>query len=177
MAEPSLIPMTLDQRNAWPSANALSRISRRRAFSLLELVAVVLLLGLVSIAAVGRFSSTTLENLDAAGYAERVALDLAQARERTIATGDNHYLEFTVTAGQATSYVIMRRASGGDVAVAPVETTPAGLSISVSNAQMEFDFDGSALDAYLVNVASPDRTYSVTVARLTGSVKSEDVTL
>src|SRR5688500_13413563 len=106
----------------------------RRAFSLLEMVAVAAIVGLLATAGVMRFGSGTLENVGAEGFARRLALDLMQARRRTIATGDNHYLQLTLAGPNVTSYAMFRRAAGGDVAVDEVRSTPQGVTVTTSHA-------------------------------------------
>jgi prepilin-type N-terminal cleavage/methylation domain-containing protein len=89
----------------------------RRAFNLLELLAALAIVGLLAAAGFSRFGAGTLENVGAEGFARKLALDLLQARRRTIATGDNHYVQFTIVDSKATSYTLYRRATGGDVVV------------------------------------------------------------
>ena len=66
-----------------------------------------------------------------------------QARRRTIATGDNHYLQLTPSAANVTSYTMYRRAAGGDVVVDQTRTVPTGVTCSASHTTLEFDFDGA----------------------------------
>lgn len=147
-----------------------------RAFSLLELTVVLVLVGLVAAAAIGRFGHETLQNLDAEGYARRLALDLTQARQATIASGDNHYLSLTESGGNVTSYAMFRTDAGGDVQVTPDAPTPTGLTVTASHTTLEFDFDGTALGAYDVDVAGPHRSWSVTSVPLTGLVRTAETT-
>src|SRR6187401_3795698 len=83
--------------------------SARRAMTLYELIAVVFIVGIVSAMAVTRYSTTTLADIGATGFARRVSLDCAQARRRAIATGNNHLLRFTLSGGNATQYGLYRR--------------------------------------------------------------------
>lgn len=159
-----------------PNRAKARRCKQRRAFSLLELAAVVLLIGLVGAAAIGRFGTKTLQNISAEGYAQMLALDLAQARQRTIATGDNHYLSMTVSLGDVASYTVFRRAAGGDVAVEPATPTPDGLSVATSHSTLEFDFDGAALAAYSITIDGPQRSWSVAATPLTGAIVATDTT-
>jgi type II secretory pathway pseudopilin PulG len=141
------------------------------AFSLLELVATLAILGLIVAAGIGTFGSNTVQNVAAEGFARKLALDLMQARRRTIATGDNHYLQCTVVAGKVTSYAIYRRAAGGDVVVDQTQTVPAGATVTTSHTTLEFDFDGAALAAYSLTVAGPSRSWTVSTTVVTGAVR------
>src|SRR3954449_2595486 len=75
------------------------RASARRAMTLFELIAVVFIIGIVSLMAVTRYSTTTLAAILATRFARRVALDCSQARRRAIATGNNLLLRFTLVSG------------------------------------------------------------------------------
>ena len=152
------------------------RSSERRAFNLLELVAIILLVGLAGVAAIGRFGSETLQNASSEGYARRLALDMSQARQRTVATGDNHYLLMTLSGGNVASYTVYRRDPGGDVIIEQTTDTPAGVTVVASHTTLEFDFDGAALAAYSVSIAGPNRSWSVTTTPLTGTVNTVDTT-
>src|SRR3981189_1848184 len=92
------------------TANIMARrASARRAMTLFELIAVVFIIGIVSAMAVTRYSTTTLADIGATGFARRASPECAQARRRAIATGDNHLLRFTLSGGNATQYGLYRR--------------------------------------------------------------------
>src|SRR6476620_1892142 len=89
------------------TANTMARrASARRAMTLFELIAVVFIIGIVSLMAVTRYSNTTLADIGATGFTRRVALDCSQARRRAISTGTNHLLRFTLSGGNATQYAL-----------------------------------------------------------------------
>lgn len=144
----------------------------RRGFSLVELVAVVAIVGMLAAAGIMRFGYSTVDNLSGEGFARKLALDLIQARRRTIATGDNHYLQLSPSAGNFTSYVMYRRASGGDTVVEQSRTRPSGVTASASHATLEFDFDGAALAAYSASIVGPNRTWTVSAVMATGAVQT-----
>jgi prepilin-type N-terminal cleavage/methylation domain-containing protein len=154
------------------TAHKARRLQRRRAFNLLEMVAVLAIVALLAAAGVTRFGSGTLENVGAEGFARKLALDLLQARRRTIATGDNHYLQLTVAGSNVTSYVMYRRASGGDVVVEEMRTVPAGVTVATSATTLEFDFSGASLAAYTITVNGPNRTWTVSTVMATGAVRT-----
>jgi hypothetical protein len=133
------------------------------------MVAVLAIVALLAAAGVTRLGSSTLENVGAEGFARSLALDLMQARRRTIATGDNHYLQLTVAGSSVTSYAIYRRAAGGDVVVEQTRIVPAGVTVAASATTLEFDFGGASLAAYTVTVSGPQRTWTVSTVMATGA--------
>jgi hypothetical protein len=135
-------------------------------------MAVLLIVGLLAAAGFTRFGSSTVQNLAGEGFARKLALDLIQARRRTIATGDNHYLQLSPSAASATSYAMYRRAGGGDVIVDQPRAVPSGVACSASHATLEFDFDGAALAPYAVSVVAPNRTWTVSTIVATGAVQT-----
>jgi type II secretory pathway pseudopilin PulG len=147
------------------------RLIRCRAFSLVELIAIVAIIGLLATAGLMKYGAGTVQNLTGDGFARKLAVDLIQARRRTIATGDNHYLLLAPAAGNVTSYRIFRRASGGDVVVDQTQTVPGGVTCSASHTTLEFDFDGAALAAYSASVVAPNRTWTVSTVMATGTVQ------
>lgn len=147
------------------------RSSGRRAFSLVELIAIVAIIGLLATAGLMRYGAGTVQNLSGDAFARKLALDLIQARRRTIATGDNHYLLLAPTADSMTSYRMWRRASGGDVVVDQTQAVPSGVTCSASHTTLEFDFDGAALAAYTATVVAPNRSWTVSTVMATGTVQ------
>ncbi len=132
----------------------------------------IVLVGLLASAGVMRFGFSTVDNLSGEGFARKLALDLVQARRRTIATGDNHYLQLSPAAAGFTSYMMYRRASGGDVVVEQTRTRPSGVTASATHATLEFDFDGASLAAYSISVVAPNRTWTVSTVMATGTVQT-----
>lgn len=137
--------------------------------TLFELIAVVVIIGIVSIMAATRYSNATLADIGAQGFARRVALDCSQARRRAIATGDNHLLKFTLSGGNATQYALYRKISGVATLVDDVHTVPANVTVTTAGAtDLEFQFTGEALASYTITVTAPDRTRTVTIPQVTG---------
>lgn len=159
-----------------PLSNAIEPSARRpqgrRAFSLVEMLSVLAIVALLAAAGVTRFGSSTMENVGAEGFARKLALDLMQARRRTIATGDNHYVRLTVAGSRVTSSTMVRRAAGGDVVVDDTRTVPAGVVVTASHTTLEFDFGGAALAAYSVTAAGPNRSWTVSTIMATGAVRT-----
>jgi type II secretory pathway pseudopilin PulG len=145
------------------------RTSARGAMTLFELIAVIFIIGIVSVMAVTRYSASTIADIGAQGFARRVALDCSQARRRAIATGDNHMLRFTLAGGNATQYAVYRRVAGVATQVDDLHTVPANVTVTTGGStDLEFQFTGEALASYTVTVTAPDRLRTVTVPQVTG---------
>ncbi len=143
----------------------------QRGLTLLELIAVVSLLGIMAAAGISRYGGLTLGNLGAQGDARRIALDMLQARRRAISTGDNHFLQFTPGVGPATGYTLYRRTSGGAIVVEAVRQVPDHVTITSTSSICEFTFEGTSLAAYQVTVAGPNRSWQVSVVPVTGTIR------
>jgi type II secretory pathway pseudopilin PulG len=144
------------------------RAAARRAMTLLELTAVVLILGLLGVMAATRFGAATVADVDAEGFARRLALDCSQARRRAIATGDNHLLRFTVAGGEASQYALYQRQGANTNQVDSVHQVPADVTVTTSATDVEFNFTGEALASYTVTVQAPDGAWTITVPQVTG---------
>lgn len=149
----------------------LCRVVARNGMNLLELTAVVGIIGLVTTASISRFGSNAIGNGSAEGVARKLALSLTYARRSTIATGDNHYVRLNESGGNVVSFDIIRRATGGDTAVDETRSLPDDVSITSSSSTLEYEFSGSAIMSYSVVVSGPSRNYNVVVDWLTGSVR------
>ncbi len=160
----------------WKSLCKARREQSRRAFSLLELMTVVAIIGLMALAGISRFGNTTLSNSSADGFARKLSLSLAHARRATISTGDNHYVQLAPASGVITNFAIIRKASGGDVQVDQSHAVPQDVTVSSATRTLEFDFDGTALAAYTISITAPERSWDVTVVQLTGSIAVTETT-
>src|SRR3954471_4448475 len=145
------------------------RVSARRAMTLFELIAVVFIIGIVSLMAVTRYSTTTLADIGATGFARRVSLDCAQERRRAIATGNNHLLRFTLISGNATQYGVYSHVGAIYTLVDDVHTVPANVTVTTGGVtDVEFQFTGEANASYTISITSPDRSKTVTIPQVTG---------
>jgi len=137
--------------------------------TLLELTAVVLIIGLLGAMAAARFGGSVIADVGAQGFARRLAIDCQQARRRAISTGDNHFLRFTFSGGNATGYALYRDQSGSDVRVDDIHAVPDDVTVTTAGAtDVEFTFTGEALASYSIVVQGPDRSWTVTIVQLTG---------
>jgi type II secretory pathway pseudopilin PulG len=143
--------------------------SARRAMTLFEIIAVTFIVGIVSAMCALRYGTGAVADVDAQGFARRVALDCSQARRRAISTGDNHLLRFTLSGGKATQYGVYRKISGVATLVDDMHVVPANVTVTTGGVtDLEFQFTGEALGSYTVNVTAQDRNRTVTVSQVTG---------
>ena len=160
------MPVSHQQSNV---GNMARRASVRRAMTLFELIAVIFIVGIVSVMAVTRYSANTIADVGAQGFARRVALDCSQARRRAIASGDNHMLRFALAGGNATQYAVYKRVGGVATQVDDLHAVPANVTVTTGGAtDVEFQFTGEALASYTITVTAPDRARTVTVPQVTG---------
>ncbi len=155
-----------------PVRRASSTSDARGAFTLLEMVAVITLLGIMAVAAAGAFRPETVGDLDGSVTAQRIAWDLQQARRRAISTGDNHVLVCQTSGGNVTSYTLNRRLP--DTSLTPVDSTktiPTYVSITATSTAPEFAFEGEALAGYTFTITTPHKSWTITVAQATGNVR------
>jgi prepilin-type N-terminal cleavage/methylation domain-containing protein len=152
-----------------------NRPTTRRGVTLLELLAVVTLLGIFTAMAAFRISPGTRADFGSQADTRRLALDFLQAQRRAISTGDDHYLLFTTVDSQIDGYQIYQDLAGGDVTVDSYRTFPNHLTVTVSAAQMDFTFEGTAGAAYQVTLTGPNRTWRVDIVPATGSARVREL--
>jgi prepilin-type N-terminal cleavage/methylation domain-containing protein len=142
---------------------------QRRGMTLFEIVAVVMIIGMLGAMAATRFGTNAVADVDAQGFARRIALDCFQARRRAISTGNNHLLRFTIVGGQATQYVLYSKSGATLTQVDDVHMVPTNVTVTTGGTtDMEFTFTGATVAGYAISVASADRTKTVTVPMATG---------
>jgi prepilin-type N-terminal cleavage/methylation domain-containing protein len=145
------------------------RAQGRRAMTLLELTAVVAIVGMLSVVAATRYGTSTLADVGAQGLARQLSLDFLQARQRAIATGNNHFVRFTIAGGKVTQYALYQRQGVTTTLVDDVNAVPADVSVMTAGTiDAEFTYTGEALASYSVAIQAPDRTWTVTVPQVTG---------
>jgi prepilin-type N-terminal cleavage/methylation domain-containing protein len=150
------------------------RAQVRRAMTLLELSAVVAIIGLLSVMAATRYGDSTLADVGAQGFARRLSLDLLQARQRAIASGNNHFIRFTIAGGKVTQYALYQRQGVTTTQVDEVHAVPPDVNVTTGGtADAEFTYTGEALASYTISIVAPDRTWTVTVPQVTGKALVE----
>jgi prepilin-type N-terminal cleavage/methylation domain-containing protein len=154
-----------------PSSTRILAPARRRrlGMTLMELVAVVTILGVVAAMAASRFGTNAVADVDAQGFSRRLALDCLQARRRAISTGLNHLLRFTIVGNKATQYVLYSNSGATLTQMDDVHTVPTNVTVSTGGTtDMEFTFTGGTVAGYTISITSADRTKTVTVPMATG---------
>jgi prepilin-type N-terminal cleavage/methylation domain-containing protein len=143
----------------------------RRGVTLLELIAVVTLLGIVVTVSIASYKPGTMGNMGAKADARHLALDMMQARRRAISTGDNHFISFA-TSGSTTKYAVYRRpSSGSPVQIGDWYTFQQNVTVTSNPVSPEFTFEGLALANYTVDVRGPNNWFSVTANQASGAVR------
>lgn len=145
--------------------------SKVRGVTLLELIAVVVLLGIIGTVTVASYRRGTISNVSAKTDATRVLADLRLARQRAIATGDNHFLSFGMN-GSSASYTVQRRLSNGTTQITSAEYVfYKDVTVTVTPSNPEFTFEGDGLAGYTITLRGADRVYQITVNRVTGAAR------
>ncbi len=137
----------------------------------MELLVVVSLIGILTAMAAMRWGTGGRGDFGSQAAARRLALNLLHARRATVATGDNHFVQFDMQSGKAVGFQLYRAASGGDETADAYYAFPSDFTVTVSHTEAEFDFEGQALAAYQITLAGPHRTWQVDVAVLSGGIK------
>ena len=146
--------------------------SERRAFSLLELLAVITIVGLVAGMAALRYGEATLGVTHGQGYSSKVAQALQLARRHAITSGGSAALRFQRSSGVVTGFDVVR-VSGSDVLVEKVYNVPNGVSVTTPADRWEFGFDGGLTipaGSGTIVVSNGTDNWSVYVYALSGRV-------
>jgi prepilin-type N-terminal cleavage/methylation domain-containing protein len=148
-----------------------TRRALRGAFSLLELLAVVVILGVVVGAGFATMTTDAVGNHAAGVAARQLALDLEQARRRAISTGNNHFLQFTLAGSNITGYTLRSSNGAGSTAVDSYRAMPGHVTVTMSpsgSTSPVMNFEGQAASSYTITLAGTQRTWQVIVTAVTG---------
>lgn len=140
-----------------------------KGMTLIELLAVVMIVGIMSSVLIMRLGPMSIGNPGAKAVARRLTLDLRHARSLAIATGVNHYLGFDVSGSSLTGYTIYREAGATDPAVESYRNFERGVTATGSTTRAEFDPTGAALGGYSFVVTGTTQSFTVTVIAATGT--------
>lgn len=139
-------------------------VGRASGMTLIELLAVVMIVGILSTVVISRLGSGSLGRPGVNAAARRLALDLRHARSLAITKRINHYVRF-----DAAGYTIYRRDTPTDVAVEARRTFPQGVTAAVTASDFEFEPTGAALASYQCDLSGSGVTYRVQVIGATGT--------
>lgn len=146
----------------------------RRAFSLLEMMAVVTIVGLIGTMAALRWSDQAIASPAAHGFARKLAMSLQLARRQTICEGTSAAVVLSENLGVVTSFHLVRAASGGDEVTDTVISTPSGVTVSAPATRWEYDYSGSLTtpaSGGTITVSDGVSTWSLVINSVTGRVQ------
>lgn len=146
-------------------------MSTRHGYSMIELLAVVTILGVLVAAGYATMTTDSVGNHAAGVAARQLALDLEQARRQAIATGDQHFLQFALAGSKITGYTVRRSTGSGSTAVDSFRAIPAHVTVTMSPAASTspaYTFEGQAASSYTLTLAGSQRSWQVIVTAATG---------
>lgn len=152
--------------------------NERRAFSLLELAAVVAILGLLAGMALTRFGHDTVAVGSADGLASRLSLALQLGRRQAISEGVPAALVLTRDSGAVVSATVVRATAGGDAPTEEVIDVPAGVTVTSATDRWEFDYRGvltTPAAGGTLAIESPGWRWTLSVTAATGHVRTTRV--
>lgn len=146
---------------------------RRNGVSLLEIMVVIVLLGVFSAVAIGRFGRTIFGATGAETHAHKLALAMNYAKRRAITTGADHALVFQ-SSSTGSSYSVV------DLAVNQVVDGPYNIdpevSVKTSDSSMGFTFEGKSNGAYWIELYGSKRVWRIDITPITAAVNLSDRT-
>ena len=161
------------------SNTAAFRKKRRSRFgmSLLELLAVIPLMGIFSAAAVTRFGRDIFGDTGVKSEARKISLGMLSAQRGAIRTGDRHGVVFDGSLSQATQWTVVRELSGGarEIVDGP-HTIADDFSVSVDSDEIMFDFEGNGTSTFQCDLQGPHRSWRITILPLTRMIDSFEIT-
>lgn len=140
---------------------------QRTGFSLLELLAVVTLLGILAAVGAARLSPGIEGNLASGTNSFRVLMAFRQARAAAIATGDDHRVRLLSSGGVISGFQIERLGTITTIVEGPYDFS-ADTTVVQTGGDATFDFQGLATVAPILTFVGPDRTHRITVVSATG---------
>ena len=145
-------------------------MNHRRGYSLLELMATVVILAIVAGTAFSVLRLDSLGNYGAKTVARTLAADLEFARYQAISSGDDHFLSLTGSPN-ITQYTLYRDTGVSTSAVDAARKIPDQVTVTISPAASQtpsFTFEGQADSSFTFTVAGLSRTFQVVVIAATG---------
>ena len=151
-------------------------MSHRRGMSLLELMAVVTLMGIFAAIAIARLGPSVFGDIGSQTDARRVGLALLEAKRRAITAGNNHGVNFqNDTSGKLTFAVVSIDSSGGTSVVDGPFSFSQNVTVTPSHPTMTFTFEGQAVAPYTVSMVGPNKSWRVSVVPVSGSLSTVQI--
>jgi prepilin-type N-terminal cleavage/methylation domain-containing protein len=150
---------------------------QKRGFSLLELLAVVTIMGILSAVVIARNGRSFMANYGSQGDCRRISLAMLEAKRRAITTGLEHAVEFSGSGANMTFRVLSIDSGGAATLVDGPMSLNEDLTLAVSHARMSFNFEGQAGGAYWVTLTGKNKRGRIDVIPITGTVKCTDTNI
>jgi len=140
----------------------------QNAFSLLEMLLVVTIIGIFASVAVPYFGTGLMQRMDVYTSARQIASDLMYARTLAVNTNKNHILRFYPPTSPYSQYKIFR-SDGGEVQVGHTRDVDANVTCT-GDREHTFEPLGNATSDRTLSVTSGTYQYDVKVIGITGRV-------
>ena len=147
----------------------------RNGFSMLELLAVVTFMGILSAMVIARNGRSLMANFGSQGDCRRISLAMLEAKRRAITTGLEHAVNFNSNGSKLQSFSVLAiDNSGGTSVIDGPLTMNEDLDVAVSNTRMSFNFEGQAAGAYWVTLTGKNKIGRIDVIPITGTIRCTD---
>lgn len=153
------------------------RFQSRAGLSLLEMLAVVTLMGIFSAAVASRFGRDILGDVGVRGEARRISLGILEAKRTAIRSGVTCGVQFSGSTSNVTGWSVIRELPSGarEVIDGPF-TVEEDFVVATDSSELLFDFEGHAQTALKATLTGPHREWQIVVFPLTGMIDCSEVT-
>ncbi len=154
----------------------LRRDVQRSAMSLLELIAVVTLMGIISAGVAARYGRDILGDVGVRNGARKLSLGMLEAQRCAIRTGDKHGLQLYGSTGDVSSWAVFREYPDGsrEIIDGPFPV-PEDYKLSAGSDQILFDFEGNGTNKFEASLDGPHRNWELRVFPLTRMIDCQEV--
>ncbi len=150
---------------------------QRRGMSLLELLAVVALMGVFTAAVASRFGRDILGDVGVRGEARKLSLGMLEAKRCAVRTGDQHGIQLYGSTSDVTSWAVVRvHDDGSRTVVDGPFVVERDFTVKADRSELLFDFEGHAQSAFNANLVGPHRQWAIQIFPLTGMIDCQEVT-
>ena len=145
--------------------------------SLLELLAVIAIMGVLATAVTSRYGRSLIGNTGVRNEARRLSLGLLEAQRASIKSGLQHGVQLNGGTSNATSWSIIRIESDGTRSVidGPLPFNEE-LRVTSDASEIFFDFEGNGTTEFNVSFVGPERSWALSVLPLTRMIDSRETT-
>jgi len=144
--------------------------------SLLELLAVITLMGIFAASVGIRYGRDILGDTGVRSKARELTIGLNAAQRAAIRSGLPHGIRFDGSAGNVSSWSVVRFDSGGGTTLVdgpyPMNSD---LELAVDRSEIVFDFEGNGTGELNAQFSGPNRKWMVSVMPLTRMIDSREV--